>query len=328
MRDDNRPVIFGIEGESLSDEEREFFTEARPWGYVLFSQNVRDEARARALTDSLHELNNGAAILIDQEGGRVARVKPPLIEKPYPSAAHYGELYAQDTGKGVHAARAEAQAMGAYLRKLGVNINTAPVLDVFHAQGDDIIGDRSYGDDPQLVIDLGRAVMEGFMASGVIPMIKHIPGHGKAPKDSHKELPRVEAKPDSLAQCDFFPFKQLAFCPMAMTAHVAYTHIDPENPATISSKIIRRVIREQIGFDGILVTDDLHMKALTGSIASRICRSLEAGCDLALICFPWGLKPEERQEILEALPSFGAEARVRCTQLETFMRSKQLAGFA
>ena len=328
MRADNRPVIFGIKGESLSEEEREFFQAARPWGYVLFGQNVRDEARTRALTDSLHELEGGAVIMIDQEGGRVARVAPPLIAKPYPSAAHYGALYRRNTEEGCLAARADAQAMGDCLRQLGINVNTAPVLDVFQKEADDIIGDRSYGGNPVQVAALGRAVMEGFLESGIIPMIKHIPGHGRAPKDSHKELPRVDDSPEILSACDFSPFKELAFCPMAMTAHVAYEQIDADNPATISATIIQRVIRDEIGFEGILVTDDLHMKALNGSIAERMCRSLEAGCDLALISFPWTLNQYERRLILEQMPDFQPQARVRCAQLERFMRDKRLAGFA
>ncbi len=328
MRENNHPVVFGIQGESLSDWEREFFREARPWGYILFGQNLRDETRSRALIDSLHELENGTPIMVDQEGGRVVRVKPPMIEKPYPSAAHYAALYAQDAQKALDAARADACEMGKYLQKLGININTAPVVDVFCEKGDNIIGDRAYGDAPQQVTALGRAVMEGFLEGGIIPMIKHIPGHGRAPLDSHKVLPHVEESLEELTACDFLPFKTLAFSPMAMTAHVAYSEIDAGKAATVSPKVVQEVIRGHIGFDGVLVTDDLHMKALDGSIAERMCQSLGAGCDLALISFLWALEPQEREEILARLPSFGAEARVRCVQLEQFMREKQLAGFA
>ena len=279
-------VIFGgIEGVRLSDAETSFYREVDPWGYILFGRNIETSSQVRALTDSLRDLSgrDDVPILIDQEGGRVARLRPPHF-RAAPPAASYGACYAQNRETGCEAARLNSLLFAKELRDLGINVNCLPVLDVPAPEGHDVIGDRAYGSGPDEIAVLGRAAAEGLLAGGVLPVIKHMPGHGRATSDSHLELPKVTAKLDDLRNVDFKPFIDLKDMPLAMTAHVIYEAIDPEYPATTSQKVFTEIIRGEIGYDGLVMTDDLSMNALTEPYEDRARSSLEAGCDMILHC--------------------------------------------
>lgn len=276
------PAIFGISGESLSDDERDFFRDVRPAGFILFARNCRTRDQLRRLTASLREAaaRDEVAILIDQEGGRVARLKPP--EWPsFPAAWRFAELYARAPISAIEAARANAQAIALLLAEVGINVNCAPLLDVRREEAHDVIGDRALGAEPMQVAALGRAVLDGLRAGGVCGIVKHMPGHGRARADSHKALPVVEASVEELA-VDQAPFRALRDAPIAMTAHLLYPAWDGERCATLSSTVIGEVIRRQIGFEGLLVSDDLTMEALKGSLAERAEAAIRAGCDLVL----------------------------------------------
>jgi beta-N-acetylhexosaminidase len=276
--------IFGCAGQTLSDAERDFFRDARPWGFILFKRNIDSPDQVRRLTDALRETvgRADAPILIDQEGGRVQRMGPPHWPV-YPAGRAYGKV-----AGGLHAqremARLGARLMAHDLAAVGINVDCVPVLDVPAADGHEIIGDRAYAADAGAIAVLGRAAAEGLIAGGVLPVIKHIPGHGRAKADSHHELPVVTASRAELDAVDFAPFKALSDMPMAMSAHVVYAAIDPDRPATLSKTAIDEVIRGAIGFDGLLMTDDLSMKALGGSFAARARDALDAGCDMILHC--------------------------------------------
>lgn len=278
-------AIFGCAGTELSAGERDFFREVRPWGFILFGRNIGEPAQIRRLVSALRETVDDAAapVLIDQEGGRVARLAPPQW-KLRPPALRFAELHVVAPEEAREAAYLNARLMAHDLIDLGINVDCLPVLDVPVEGAHDIIGDRAYGRDPSVIIDLGRAVIEGMMEGGVAPVMKHIPGHGRAGADSHLELPRVSASADELSASDFVTFRSLNHCPMAMTAHVVYAAIDAQRPATTSPKLIRDVIRGEIGFDGLLMSDDLSMQALTGSLDHRAKASLFAGCDVVLHC--------------------------------------------
>ncbi|MFT4253585.1 MAG: beta-N-acetylhexosaminidase [Caulobacter sp.] len=278
-------AILGCAGTVLSAEEAAFFRDVRPWGFILFKRNIDTPDQVRALTAALRETvgRPDAPILIDQEGGRVARLQPPHWKK-YPPGRAYGELVANDPLVAREITRLGARLIAHDLTSLGINVDCVPVLDVPDPKGHEIIGDRAYGDTPEQVATLGRAAAEGLLAGGVLPIIKHIPGHGRAMSDSHLELPVVKAKLAELDARDFAPFRVLSDMPMAMTAHVVYTAIDRRNPATTSKKAIKKVIRESLGFDGLLMSDDLSMKALSGDFKQRAKDSLSAGCDVVLHC--------------------------------------------
>jgi beta-N-acetylhexosaminidase len=278
-------AILGCQGLTLSKEETAFFRDVRPWGFILFARNVESPDQVRALTAALRETvgRADAPILIDQEGGRVQRLGPPHWPK-YPPGRAYGELSADDPLLRREITRLGARLMAHDLAALGINVDCVPVLDVPDPDGHEIIGDRAYGQTPEEVAYLGRAAAEGLIAGGVLPIVKHIPGHGRARADSHLELPVVEASWEELDARDFAPFKALSDMPMAMTAHVIYTAVDAKRPATTSKKAIRKVIREAIGFDGLVMSDDLSMKALSGGFADRARASLDAGCDVVLHC--------------------------------------------
>ena len=280
-----RAVIFGCKSYDLSDEERAFFEDAMPVGFILFERNCQSPDQVRRLCASLREAvgRADAPILIDQEGGRVRRLKPPHWRMAH-SARTFAELARRDRAKGVEAIRLNAQLMARELADLGIDVDCAPVLDLPQSDADPIIGDRAYGTQPAVVVPLARAVMDGLIAGGALPVIKHIPGHGRARADSHKELPRVETSHAELSAHDFRPFRDLADAPMGMTAHVVYEAIDPAAPATLSRKMIDTIIRGEIGFDGWLMSDDLSMKALSGSFEDRARASLDAGCDVVLHC--------------------------------------------
>jgi len=278
-------VIFGCAGKTLGEQERLFFSNANPLGFILFARNCGTPDQIRTLTKDLREAvgRENAPILIDQEGGKVARLKPPQW-RDAPAAMVIGELARLDRKKGEKAAYLNARLMAMELTELGINVNCAPVLDLPQQGAHDIIGSRAFGDDPEIAAFLGRKVCEGFLDGGVIPTLKHIPGHGRATCDSHELLPVVTASRDDLETHDFIPFCELSDMPWAMTAHVVYEAIDPEHPATTSVSVIGEVVRGRMGFDGVLVSDDLSMKALSGDLAERAVGALEAGCDLALHC--------------------------------------------
>lgn len=277
-------AIYGCSGPELSDKERRFFREAQPWGFILFARNVADPEQLRRLTSSLREAaGRDAPILVDQEGGRVQRLRPPHW-RAWPAARRYGEIYECDPAKGAHAARLGARLIAAELREVGVNVDCLPVLDVATPGAHDVIGARAYATDPSTVAALGLAAAEGLLAAGVLPVVKHVPGHGRAEADSHNGLPVVDAPLEELEARDFVPFRALRSLPLAMTAHVVYTALDPDNPATTSAAVIGDAIRGRIGFEGLLMSDDLSMKALEGDFRLRTRASLRAGCDLVLHC--------------------------------------------
>jgi beta-N-acetylhexosaminidase len=277
--------ILGCEGHRLTAEERALFRDLRPWGFILFKRNVDTPDQVRALVDALRAAvdREDAPVLIDQEGGRVQRLGPPHWRR-YPPGRAYGELAANDPLQRREIARLGARLLAHDLAALGVNVDCLPVLDVPAPGSHDIIGDRAYGETAETVAVLGRAAAEGLIAGGVLPVIKHMPGHGRARADSHLDLPVVDAPYSDLEVRDFAPFRMLSDMPMAMTAHVVYTAVDPKGPATTSRTAISQVLRGAIGFGGLIMTDDLSMKALSGSIAQRTRRALGAGCDMILHC--------------------------------------------
>ena len=278
-------VIFGCSGEELTPEERAFFTEIQPLGFILFQRNCTTPDQVRALVKELRACvaHADAPVLIDQEGGRVARLKPPHWPD-FPAAKAYADLYAQMPEKGLEAAKLGGRLIAHELAMLGISVDCAPVLDVPQSGADPIIGDRAFGPDAQTISVLAKAFMDGLMRGGVAPVIKHIPGHGRALVDSHKDLPVVDATHEDLQNTDFPPFRALHMAAWAMTAHVVYTALDADRPATLSPAVIGDVIRKELGFQGLLVSDDLSMNALSGDFADRARACLDAGCDVALHC--------------------------------------------
>lgn len=280
-----KPVIFGVSGLALAPDERDFFRDADPLGYILFKRNCADRAQMRALTDSLRELSGRAdlPILIDQEGGRVARMQPP--EWPaFPAGAAFDRLYDVAPVSAIEAARANGHALGAMLSEVGVTVDCTPLLDVRQPGTTDAIGDRALGSEPMRVAALGKAILDGLARGGVVGVVKHMPGHGRAVVDSHLELPRVHADAAAL-EIDLEPFITLRDAPMAMTAHLVYEAWDPALPATLSPTVIRDIVRGRIGFDGLLFTDDIDMKALSGTPGEKAVAALAAGCDVVLDCW-------------------------------------------
>jgi len=302
------PAIFGIAGPVLSAGERAFFRDADPAGYILFARNCENRAQLRALTDDLRSIHGRERlfICIDQEGGRVARMKPPEW-LAFPPGEVFDRLYDLAPASAIEAARANAQALGMDLSEAGISVDCLPLLDVRQPGAHDVIGDRALGREPMRVAALGRAVLEGLAASGVAGVVKHMPGHGRAGADSHKELPTVTASAEEL-DVDIAPFRTLAQAPIAMTAHVLYTAWDAENPGTLSPFVVGEVIRKRIGFTGLLLTDDLDMEALSGSVPDRAARAIAAGCDIALNC--WA-RMEDMIGIAERLPAMSDETAAR-----------------
>lgn len=281
-------AVFGMSGLTLTEAERAFFKRVRPAGYILFARNVDSPEQVSAIVSDLRSLTPDfeAFLLIDQEGGRVQRLRPPHWRAAPPSGA-FESLFAADPAKAEEIVRLNIRLIGEELKALGIDVDCAPVADVPVAGAHDVIGDRAFSKDPAVVGRLGAAVCEGLWDAGVLPVIKHIPGHGRATSDSHLELPVVKTGLDELRATDFVPFKQLSKLPglmFAMTAHVVYTAIDPSAPATTSAKVISEIIRGEIGFDGILISDDLGMKALAGPFDQRAAAARAAGCDLMLHC--------------------------------------------
>lgn len=280
-----RAVVLGLAGPILAPDERDFFRDADPLGFILFARNVETPVQVRALVDGLRAAvgRADAPVLIDQEGGRVARLKPPHW-RAAPPAKVFGDLYGRDPARALEAARLNHRLLAAELGALGITVDCAPVLDLPAAGAHDVIGDRAFAGDPAVVAALGRAACEGLLAGGVLPVVKHVPGHGRARADSHKELPTVDASRAEMEATDFAPFRSLHDALWAMTAHVLYTALDRDHPATQSARVIEGVIRGHMGFDGVLVSDDLGMNALKGDFRSRAEACLRAGCDVVLHC--------------------------------------------
>ena len=301
-------VIYGFAGERLTGDERAFFRDADPAGYIVFRRNCADPDQMRALTSELRALHgrDDVPILIDQEGGRVARMRPPHWPE-FPSGGRFAALYARAPMTAIEAARANAQAIAVMLREVGVNVDCLPLLDVSQEGAHEIIGDRGLGSDPLQVAALGRAMLDGLAAGGVVGVVKHMPGHGRALSDSHLELPVVDASEEEL-ETDLAPFRALRGAPMGMTSHVLYTAWDSERPASQSPTIIRDVIRTRIGFENFLMSDDLGMQALSGGPGERARLVVEAGCDVGLHCS--GVFAE-MVEVAAAVPALSAESRAR-----------------
>ena len=303
-----KPVIFGIAGLALTPDERAFFAEADPAGYILFKRNIRDRAQVRALTDALRDLSGrtGLPILIDQEGGRVARMGPP--EWPaFPAGPAFAALYDTAPMSAIQAMRANGQALGLMLAEVGITVDCAPIIDVSQPDTTEAISCRTYGAEPMQVAALGRAMLEGLAAGGVVGVVKHMPGHGRAQVDSHHLLPTVTADAAAL-EVDLEPFRTLAQAPMGMTSHIVFEAWDRERPATLSPIVIEQVIRGAIGFDGLLMTDDIDMKALSGTAGEKAAGAIAAGCDLVLDC--WA-RMDEMVEIAGRLGAIGDAARAR-----------------
>lgn len=300
--------ILGCASTVLSPREKAFFRDVRPWGFILFKRNVETPDQVRRLVDALRDCVDRAEapVLIDQEGGRVQRLGPPHWNR-YPPGRAYGDLTGNDPLVRREVTRLGARLLAHDLSALGINVDCVPVLDVPVAGAHDVIGDRAYGTTADEVAFLGRAAAEGLIAGGVLPVIKHIPGHGRAGADSHMALPVVDADYPTLDRVDFAPFRVLSDMPMAMTAHVVYTAIDAKRPATTSRKAIGEVIRGAIGFDGLLMTDDMSMKALSGSFEQRARAALAAGCDMLLHCN--GDMAEMTAVVAGARPLAGKPAR-------------------
>jgi beta-N-acetylhexosaminidase len=300
-----RAFIAGCAGLALTAEEKTFFAKARPWGFILFKRNIEDRAQVVALTASLRAtVGWHAPILIDQEGGRVQRMRAPNWPA-YPAARWFGQI--NNPTQRTALARLSARLMAHDLREVGVDVDCLPVLDVPVAGAHDVIGDRAYAFQPDDVARMGRAAAEGLLAGGVLPVIKHMPGHGRAQSDSHHHLPKVAASLDELRAHDFRPFRHMSDMPMAMTAHVVFEALDKGNPATTSRKVFRRIIRGEIAYDGLVMTDDLSMKALSGDFADRAQAAYNAGCDIILHCN--GVMDEMARVAEAARPLSGAAKR-------------------
>ena len=301
-------AIYAPAGFQLTADEKDFFRDAEPAGFIVFKRNCEDRAQLLRLTDSLRELTGrgDVPILVDQEGGRVARMKPP--EWPvFPAAERFAELYQLAPSSAIEAVRANARAIGLMLREAGINVDALPLLDVRQPGATDIIGDRALGNEPMQVAALGRAALDGLGSAGVVGIVKHMPGHGRALVDSHKELPVVTASAQEL-ETDLEPFERLGSAPMGMTAHVVYTAWDADRPASMSPTVIHDIIRGRIGFDGWLMSDDIGMEALKGDFGSRAAGVVAAGCDVALHCSG---KMDEMVAIARAVPATSAEGEAR-----------------
>lgn len=307
-----KPLIFGIEGQSLTAEEAALFRAIRPAGYILFAHNISEDwdsaDRLRALTSDLRALDgrDDVPILIDQEGGRVARMKLPQWPV-FPSGAVFEALYARAPISAIEAARSNALALGQMLVDVGITVNCAPVLDLRQDDTHDAVGDRAYGRDPKWVAALGRAMIDGLADAGVVGVIKHLPGLGRAVVDSHHDLPHIDASEAAL-EADLAPFHALADTPMGMVGHIVFDAWDAAHPSSQSMMVIDKIIRKAIGFEGLLLTDDLHMEALSGTMAQRAAAAIAAGCDIAMACWARG---DEMHRIADAVPDMADAAHQR-----------------
>src|SRR6478735_5681881 len=303
-----RAFITGLEGLTLSHDERAFLRDGRPWGLIIFKRNVSTPDQVTKLIQSFRDtVGSEAPVLVDQEGGRVQRLGPPNWSA-YPPGKRYGELYDREPAAGIAAARLAGHLIAADLRPLGIDVNCLPIADVPVAGGDPVIGDRAYGSESGKVAKIARAIAEGLEAGGVLPVVKHLPGHGRATTDSHHKLPVVDTDRATLEAADFAAFKPLAGLPLGMTAHVVFSAIDPVAPATTSVTMVRQVIRGFIGFQGLLMSDDISMNALSGSIAERSRAALAAGCDVVLHC---NGDLREMTQVASVVPELSGEALAR-----------------
>lgn len=303
-----RAFITGLAGTALSPAERAFVREHEPWGFIIFKRNVETPSQLRRLIRAVREAaGRNVPVLVDQEGGRVQRLGPPHWPS-YPPGAAYGRLYDRNPADGIRAAYLGARLIAADLAAVGIDVDCLPVADVPASGADPIIGDRAYGQSADKVSALARAVADGLLEGGVLPVLKHIPGHGRATADSHHALPVVEADQDTLRKSDFAAFRPLSDLPLGMTAHVVYTAIDPIAPATTSVTLVRDVIRGWLGFAGLLMSDDISMGALSGSIEARARTAIAAGCDVILHCSG---ELAEMQAVASAVPVLTGEAAAR-----------------
>jgi beta-N-acetylhexosaminidase len=307
-----RAFITGLSGPELTAEEREFIRIQRPWGFILFKRNIETPAQVAALIRELRDTiaDADAPVLVDQEGGQVQRFRPPHWPL-YPAGALFGALYDIDPALGLSAAGLSARLIAADLTETGVTVDCLPLADIPIPGADAVIGDRAYGTDPQKVAAIARAVTEGLQQGGILPVLKHIPGHGRATADSHLRLPVVDTSKAALERTDFAAFQPLADLPMAMTAHVVFSALDPAHPATTSATIVEQVIRGLIGFQGLLMSDDVSMNALVGSLAERTRAIFAAGCDMVLYC---NGKLDEMREVAAETPELSGKALERATR--------------
>ncbi len=323
----SRAFICGLAGTELSDNEKAFLREARPWGVIFFGRNVESPQQIRRLISSVRAAlgREDAPILIDQEGGRVQRIGPPHL-RAYPSGSAYGRLYDRNPLSGAEAAFLGAKLIGLDLRGLGISVNCMPVLDIPIEGVTSAIGDRALGETVDAVATLGGAQLDGLLAAGILPVIKHMPGHGRATVDSHRDLPQVDATMDELEAQDLRPFRLLAKrAPLGMTAHVVFLDVDDAAPATLSSEVIGNVIRKRIGFDGALMTDDISMGAISGTPRSRAERAIAAGCDLVLHC---NGAMDEMVEIAAGVPELAEDALRRADAALAFRHSPDFSDWS
>ncbi len=305
-----RAFITGVAGPALTVEERQFLSEAQPWGLIVFTRNVAGRGPLRRLIDEFRAaVGRDAPILIDQEGGRVQRLGPPDWPS-YPPGAIYGALFDRDRALGLAAARVGARLIAADLTALGIDVDCMPIADVPVPGADPVIGDRAYGVRPDKVAAVAAAIAQGLVDGGILPVLKHIPGHGRATADSHRGLPIVDAERATLEATDFAAFRPLAALPIAMTAHVVFSSIDPTAPATTSMSIVRDVIRDSIGFKGLLMSDDVSMGALSGTLSERTRAAIAAGCDLVLHC---NGEMQEMRMVAAAAPMLAGDAARRAS---------------
>jgi beta-N-acetylhexosaminidase len=303
-----KPVIFGLSGLELAAAERVFFAEVEPAGYILFKRNIETRAQVRALTDSLRDLagRSDLAILIDQEGGRVARMGPPEWP-PFPAGPAFDQLYEIAPISAIEAALAHGEALGLMLHEVGITVDCLPLLDVSQPDTTEAISTRTLGSEPLRVASMGRAILDGLQRSGVVGVVKHMPGHGRAKVDTHYHLPTVTASDEELA-IDLRPFARLNDAPMGMTSHIVFEAWDRDRPATLSPVVVEDIIRKRIGFDGLLMTDDIDMKALSGSAGDKAAGAIAAGCDLVLDC--WA-RMDEMVDIAGRLGEISDASRAR-----------------
>ena len=315
---ESKAFISGCKGLTITPEEKAFFAGERPWGFILFGRNIGEPEQISDLTASLRDSigNPDAPVLIDQEGGRVQRIRPPIVPQ-YPNGAAIGEIYRRDREQGLRAAWLMSRLHAFDLMRFGITVDCLPVLDVPIEGSSDVIGIRAYGHEPQAVAAIGAAAAAGLKGGGMLPVMKHMPGHGRAFVDSHHKLPVVDVPFEELAKSDFVPFVAMKNELMAMSAHIVFTAIDPENPATTSPKVVHDVIRGHIGFDGLLMSDDVSMNALAGNIEERARGIVAAGLDLVLHCH--GIM-DEMLQVARVVPVISGETLRRVNAVE--------AGFA
>ncbi|MGC6475294.1 MAG: beta-N-acetylhexosaminidase [Parvibaculales bacterium] len=306
-------AIYGLSGLELTKNEIAFFNDIQPFGYILFARNIDNASQLKDLTNQLRHISNNpeTPILIDQEGGRVARLRPPLMQD-HPPARLYGQIFDNNIEDGLRACFLGGQLIGHALSNFGINVNCLPCLDLSFEETSAVIGDRSYGSAAEKVAQLGMAAAQGLMEAGVLPVMKHLPGHGRGAVDSHLELPVVTAEIEELKKTDFEPFRLCQNLPLAMTGHLKFSQIDPEHTSTVSTKLIREIIREYIGFDGLLMSDDISMQALSGNITHRGLASLEAGCDIVLHC---NGDFQEMSALGDKLPRLSEQSQKRLAQI-------------